>query len=995
MKEEREEIEERSPSYVNLPPEIKYQLYAKLSDQEKFAQAEVQKSYSLELPDIAENIYTFTIVRLETRWKVTKVLYPEEVAKAPKRRGRATQFFTPTEATKINDMQNAFAYNVVRMIMSFIYPEQTVPPLRELIQNSVDARANRIYVNMKVESIKTKEWSDECVTEVLVDDNGEGMSKLNVTGDLLIPTISSKRTSLFYEPSMAVSRETYEKVGVFGLGFFSFLAIMNKVYVLTRMNAGKKEYYFACINVPDFLKTINKPNFEAMILPIPDTTQDIEEYIDNYIESAKNTQSRNNREVFDQERDIIVELWTKFNQRVQGTIVLGREPNYEEKDRVLREPALLEKVVRYLGDFLKLRRPEINLYLNGDLMTLSTQLREFTKDEPLIIEGVQSVKYKGHLEPVDRKIIVWCQEFSFLPHFTILTGSIPIEFNFTKGGNDTDEVTGLTGAKLSAISAMCPEFSSDAKAFQLRLSMGLAYHFIVDCNYIDLNIGRDKILENENYDFFNQQFAEAILRYNDQVFPSGEFLKFKEAQAKKKEESPTALFWSRLEAYYFWNTRYLGNTKFDDLVRKRMDDLRIFDLYFQPRGFIGSHSVNSLLEGGYETIYLIPRDAYIDKDLEKMLKEIDQVGGVAIIKLPPEFLTSLMLLNAFAPEFAKKGMEILYLDPRNSNKIDFPHNNLTLLMKVVHEVKQTEFVDKTLKPEKVLEQTDPEITQIDINIILKCEELVAFIIDKFQTFYTKVIREALGLFSLWGILKSDSELAMTPEERKTVSRFFNDPHSVKMVKLAKALKAVAVWYEGKMVGSEWQAGWIGINKDSSAYVEMLKEGIYEQPLELIAYLSTLIAHELAHSDALEILSKYLLGEQSKVHYGIPFVNTREITQDFAGEYLAKQIKKERKVRAKSSPVPSPTPKPAPPTSSIPEEDIATSLTLALAKADDPFYDEEFFCAKCQTKMEYLGNLIWHCPTCNIDKEIPPKFLLKTLYLRAKKYLKQSTSQRRD
>lgn len=396
-------------SYKNLPSEIQKQLYDALSNQEALVQAESMKPYDILLKDDTGTTFIFSVMKVHNEWKVLVTKKIEKI-------------LTKKDLTRIKKKQNAFTYNVIQLIMNYIYPEQTVPPLRELIQNSVDENSQIIYVDIKVKYMETRDWTDHVVESITVEDDGNGMDINNITDDLLIPTMSSKRQQLFYLPSMAISRKTYEKIGIFGLGFFSFLGIMHNVYILTRKNVGRRTYYFINIEVEKFLKEITSPDYDRMILPIPATTTDMESLdavVDEWI-AEKHTK----RQIFNDEtvRDILHNLWDKFANRSQGTIIFGTNPNYEEKERVLRSPEKLEEVVRYLGDFLKLKRPEIDLFINNNLVRMSRGLRQFTEAPPIIIEKVQDVPFKDRIEPITRRIDVWAKRIAILEPFTIITG---------------------------------------------------------------------------------------------------------------------------------------------------------------------------------------------------------------------------------------------------------------------------------------------------------------------------------------------------------------------------------------------------------------------------------------------------------------------------------------------------------------------------------------------------------------------------------------------
>ncbi|CAA2141967.1 ATP-binding protein [Hyphomicrobium sp. ghe19] len=119
-----------------------------------------------------------------------------------------------------------------------LYGDDPVPPIRELLQNAVDAvkvrrkqedRAN-LWGNVKVSiepDASGQVW-------LLVDDNGVGMSERVMTGPLIDFGNSLWSSDLLQEEFPGLMSKGIDPVGKFGIGFFSVFMLGKHIKVISR-----------------------------------------------------------------------------------------------------------------------------------------------------------------------------------------------------------------------------------------------------------------------------------------------------------------------------------------------------------------------------------------------------------------------------------------------------------------------------------------------------------------------------------------------------------------------------------------------------------------------------------------------------------------------------------------------------------------------------------------------------------------------------------------
>jgi hypothetical protein len=118
-----------------------------------------------------------------------------------------------------------------------LYGKNNAIPLRELIQNSIDAiKARRILEN------RSDEWGDIIVRSgkdseahwIEVEDNGIGMSSEVLKGPFLDFGNSSWRSPLIREEHPGLLAKGFQSIGKYGIGFFSVFMWGKHVQVITR-----------------------------------------------------------------------------------------------------------------------------------------------------------------------------------------------------------------------------------------------------------------------------------------------------------------------------------------------------------------------------------------------------------------------------------------------------------------------------------------------------------------------------------------------------------------------------------------------------------------------------------------------------------------------------------------------------------------------------------------------------------------------------------------
>jgi Histidine kinase-, DNA gyrase B-, and HSP90-like ATPase len=127
-----------------------------------------------------------------------------------------------------------------------LYGDDPIVPIRELIQNSVDAIRARRFVDLRFSSVENEKYPGRVSIEitriqetnefwVAVEDNGVGMSERTITRSLL-----DFGTSFWSSPAAAQlypglpSEKKFKPVGRFGIGFFSVFMYASTVIVMSR-----------------------------------------------------------------------------------------------------------------------------------------------------------------------------------------------------------------------------------------------------------------------------------------------------------------------------------------------------------------------------------------------------------------------------------------------------------------------------------------------------------------------------------------------------------------------------------------------------------------------------------------------------------------------------------------------------------------------------------------------------------------------------------------
>lgn len=126
-----------------------------------------------------------------------------------------------------------------------LYGFDMIVPLRELIQNSRDAIIARRLVERKPENwgeIRVQVTADESKAFLTISDNGIGMSERTILKYLLDFGTSYWQSNDCGEDLPELNFETFNPVGMFGIGFFSVFMLGTKVKVITRtLNDGRNQ----------------------------------------------------------------------------------------------------------------------------------------------------------------------------------------------------------------------------------------------------------------------------------------------------------------------------------------------------------------------------------------------------------------------------------------------------------------------------------------------------------------------------------------------------------------------------------------------------------------------------------------------------------------------------------------------------------------------------------------------------------------------------------
>lgn len=131
--------------------------------------------------------------------------------------------------------------NVAKLVGSLggkqLYGDNSIVPLRELIQNASDAiRARRILENEVPQfgNITVRLGKDEFGQFIEVEDNGIGMSPKVLTGPFLDFGQSFWGTSLMHEELPGLESKGFSSTGKYGIGFFSVFMWGEKVSVSSK-----------------------------------------------------------------------------------------------------------------------------------------------------------------------------------------------------------------------------------------------------------------------------------------------------------------------------------------------------------------------------------------------------------------------------------------------------------------------------------------------------------------------------------------------------------------------------------------------------------------------------------------------------------------------------------------------------------------------------------------------------------------------------------------
>jgi hypothetical protein len=131
---------------------------------------------------------------------------------------------------------------------SKLYGKSSLVPIRELIQNSIDAvRARRSiddgYSGKIVVEINRRADSNEEKYTLRISDDGIGMSLSILTGPFLTFGQSGWSSLAFREDRAGLLGKNFRRIGKYGIGFFSAFMISNEISVITRpFDKGPESY---------------------------------------------------------------------------------------------------------------------------------------------------------------------------------------------------------------------------------------------------------------------------------------------------------------------------------------------------------------------------------------------------------------------------------------------------------------------------------------------------------------------------------------------------------------------------------------------------------------------------------------------------------------------------------------------------------------------------------------------------------------------------------
>jgi len=141
-----------------------------------------------------------------------------------------------------------------------LYGTSPLPPIRELLQNSVDAvRARRLLEAFPPQwgeiTISIEPYHAESI-QLVIDDNGVGMSEAVMTGTLLDFGSSLWRSEFTRKEFPKLLNSGFKSIGRFGIGFFSVFSLGKDVRIISsRFDADERP------NVLKFDGISNRPLF--------------------------------------------------------------------------------------------------------------------------------------------------------------------------------------------------------------------------------------------------------------------------------------------------------------------------------------------------------------------------------------------------------------------------------------------------------------------------------------------------------------------------------------------------------------------------------------------------------------------------------------------------------------------------------------------------------------------------------------------------------------
>jgi hypothetical protein len=886
--------------------------------------------------DIANHSYTVSIMKIINGWRVVDVVETEATKKLDEMSDEEYEALMAEE-------DRILPSNLMKIISDFVYPEEATPPFRELLQNSVDANATHIYCQLVSDEITIKNVTANRLSSGFIFDDASGMSLRTIKTYFLKPTFSSKRETLYLDKKMIVMRKVVEqagipaKIGVFGIGVFAFFGLMQHVFVITKL-AEEQFYHFMYIDTPSFMNSLTNPPYDKMIIDIPIDIESPEQLTEFFTKSkAPYTKPVRTKfvELFEQIKSITHGSFS------HGTLVYGDTPDYEKRDTILREPDKFVKIIQYNAECIRFLRPKILITLEtidqGDRtikkIDPSEQLNRLqTEGINITIRDTQVVEYAGQNIELDRELEIWAIDAPKLPDLQIIIGGLPLEINIGWFEGTTEAV-----GKFRAITRV-GDFSYRDKDLHWQLDEALGYKYLINCYWLDLNIGRDKILQDESYAQFKKMFLQGILQINDRLFPESREISEPTIETLSNE------FLERLMAYYVHNSRIKKNKKFQTLLG-RIRTHNLFNLYFGIEGHL-SISIEKLLK--FHTIYIIPpidKDK-ISRDVHNKLRRLFEATGCIILDFNKTKYFSMWftILNAISKEITKLGIKVIWLNLLDTKPAPTDLNfEITSMTTITYE----DIAKEVVQPTKIIEPKN--ITNIvDQKVVKVCQELIDYLFNYFKELYKNVEPKLKGLI-LRGEIVQHPEFQLTPEERTEVDQFFAMPGII--VKMTEMDPKVMARYIPPLFND---LPYVAINKKCGNYSTMADflQAKAELLVELLAYLSSLLAHELAHAKPIKYLCRFIL-QQDEWHREADFVNAREVCQDLSAQFLSDKIEELRKKGVKG----------------VPMEGLAVTIK-------DLYPHKKVYCKKHsklnvipQVRVELIWNearQVWICP---IDKEV--------------------------